>query len=177
MILTMTWMLGIGIGIHACPVGEEGSIKFVRTFLEARFSKDKDFSEFVAPKITLLPGHEYLKERYGVVGAGQRSTSKEVNRDDFVKVTNGLRAELTEKKAARLRELLSKCDYTLRSLKKGDNTVDPPDPVGTPDKKIHLLAEEGDALVFVRPKPKGDFLFFVVRKIEGKRKIVAEYVD
>ena len=57
-----------------------------------------------------------------------------------------------------------------------NNAVEPSDPVGTPDGKLHFKIEDGDALLKIAP-PKGDFLLFQIRPIEGKWRVVAEYLD
>ena len=66
--------------------------------------------------------------------------------------------------------------FEILETKPGPFATDPPDPVNTPDGKLHFMIEDGDILFKVGPaKPrKGDFLLFQLRPLEGSWKVVAE---
>jgi hypothetical protein len=72
--------------------------------------------------------------------------------------------------------VLETLKYEVLKVKAGKVQVDPTDPVGTPDGKLHFEVKEGDVLLKVSP-PKGDFLYLHLRKVNGTWLIVSEYID
>ena len=56
-------------------------VKFVQAFLTIRFTKGASPDAFIGAKITLLPGHEYLKKRYGLSEDVKRSQMLTVKKD------------------------------------------------------------------------------------------------
>ena len=145
----------------------------IRNFLEGKLG---EMERTYAERIVLVPGSEMLKDKYGLAGA----------KGDMEPVVVG-RATLlvTMKEAFGGRPLLPPevIDAYFDALKfepldagVGDYATDPPDPVGTPDGKIHFTIEPGDVLFKVGPE-KGDFMLFQFRAIDGVWVVVAEYLD
>ena len=129
-----------------------------------------------APKVQLMPGHEFLKERYGVAGPKGRSAAVTIEQGKLLKVIRNSRKDDPLPPAEVVDKLLATLTYTPVKTAIGDFATDPADPVGTPDGKLHFTIEDGDVLIKVSP-PKGDFLLLQYRKVAGTWKIVAEYLD
>ena len=99
-----------------------------------------------AKQIVLMPGNELLKAKYALAGPKGEKEAITVDRTKLL------------------------------GTKVGDFATVPPDPVDTPDGKLHLTIAGGDVLLKVGPE-KGDFMLFQFRQIEGKWRVVAEYLD
>ena len=149
-----------------------------KAFLVAKFTGDKKALEDIyAEKVLLLPGHEYLKARYGINPSGDRSKPKMIAKDELIKLDAKLAERLSEKDCKELIEFLKKSRFTF-TVAKGENTkMDPSDPAGTPDGKLTLPTQEGDVIMKIQPKPKGDYLLYVLRKDKDRWKVVADYTD
>ena len=164
---------------------DEGAIESAKTHLKGTLKGNyKGLAATYAPKVKLMPGHEFLKEDYGLVGAGARAEGAEVERDKLIAAMEneaaGRPARPAEPVDARHPErvdgVLETLKYEVLKVKAGKVQVDPTDPVGTPDGKLHFEVKEGDVLLKVSP-PKGDFLYLHLRKVNGTWLIVSEYID
>ena len=126
-----------------------------------------------------MPGHEFLKPEYDLTtNADALHEGATVNPAKLVAVMKkAFKEPIVEPEF--LEKLLDLYDFEILDTKAGDFSTPPPDPVKTPDGKLHFMIREGDLLFKVGPaKPrKGDFLLFQMRPLEGSWKLVAEYLD
>jgi hypothetical protein len=129
-----------------------------------------------AKEVKLMPGHEFLKKRYGLAVDDSRNTALVLDSKTYVdaikKSAEGRPARPTEKVDAMLKTL----KYDALEVAEGDFATAASDPVGTPDGKLHFHIKQGDAVVKVSP-PQADFLLLQLRKVDGQWKVVAEYLD
>ena len=58
--------------------------EFVRDYIRAKFKGEA--AEYYSDKVTLLPGHEYLKPEYGIAGEGGRGKAFEADRAQILKL-------------------------------------------------------------------------------------------
>jgi hypothetical protein len=159
-----------------CSANEE-AIESAKTHLNRSLhGNNKELATTYAPKVTLMPGHEFLKEEYGLVGDGGRAEGAEVERDKLIAAMETAAAGRPARPAERVDALLETLKYEVIEVEAGKVKVDPSDPVGTPDGKLHFEVKEGDVLLKVSP-PKGDFIFLHLRKVDGNWLIVSEYLD
>jgi hypothetical protein len=151
----------------------EEAIAAAKLHLGASLQGDrKVLVESYAPKISLKPGHEFLKKQYGLVGEGGRAEGAEVERDPLVAVIVKAVAARPVGKADRIDAMLKSLTYTAMTTEVGDFAADPSDPGG----KLHFAIKAGDVLLKAAP-PKGDFVLFQLRKTDGKWQVVGEYLD
>jgi len=146
--------------------------KHVRNFLEGNFNK---MEQTYAKQIILLPGNELLKAKYRLAGAKGDMEAITVDR---TKLLETMKKSLPHPviPANILDKVFEAYRFETLKTKVGDFATVPPDPVDTPDGKLHLTIADGDVLFKVGPE-KGDFLLFQFRQIEGKWRVVAEYLD
>lgn len=156
---------------------DEGATKAAKAHLDS-FLKGKhgELARTYAPKVALIPGHEFLKAEYGLAGDGTRAEGAEVGRDKLIAAMEKAAAGRPDRPAGRVDALLETMKYEVIEVAEGKVGIDPSDPVGTPDGKLHFEIKKGDVLLKVSP-PKGDFLVFHLRRIDGSWRIVAEYLD
>ena len=149
-----------------------------KAFLVAKFTGDKKaLEDFYADEVLLLPGHEYLKARYGFNPSGDRSKAKTIAKKELIKLDAKLAEKLSEEDCKDLIEFLKKSRFTF-TVAKGEKTqMDPSDPVETPDGKLTLPTKKGDVIVKIQPEPKADYLLYVLRKDKDRWKVVADYTD
>lgn len=145
----------------------------LRSILEG---DNKKLADTYAAKIVLMPGHELLKEEHGLAGPKGRKEAMTVTRTKLLITMEKAREEWCKPPVEKIDELLKTLAFESIKVEIGDNATDPSDPVDTPDGKLHFKIKDGDALVKVAP-PKGDFLLFQLRQIDGKWRVVAEYLD
>ena len=175
-LLTLTLTLTLAV---LCQVGhaDKGAIEVAKTHLDSNLKWNfKKLSETYAPKVTLMPGHEFLKEEYGLAGAGGRDKGGEIDRDKLIAAMKKASADRRERPQERIDKLLKSLTYEVIETKEGDFATEASDPVGTPDGKLHFAIKKGDVLLKVAP-PKGDFLLFHLRKKDGAWSVVSEYLD
>ncbi len=155
---------------------DEGAIESAKTHVNGSLKGNhKELAATYAPKVTLMPGHEYLKEEYGLVGVGGRAKGAEVERDKLIAAMETAAAGQPASPAKQVNALLETLKYEVIKVEEGKVEVSP-DPVGTPDVKFQFQVKKGDVLLKVSP-PKGDFIFLHLRKIDGSWRIVSEYLD
>lgn len=132
-----------------------------------------------AGEVELLPGHEFLKEEYELLGGEKREKGARLASGRLIaameKAFKG--RPIVEEEV--LEKLWARFAFEEVEGAVGDVVIDPPDPVGTPDGKLHFTMVEGDVLYKVGPKKpaKGDYLLFQVRELGDGWRIVAEYLD
>jgi len=156
---------------------KDDSIAAAKMHLGTFFKGDfKKLESSFAAKIVLMPGHELLKQQYGLAGPGGRKTATTVERAKVIaaltKATQG-RPKMSDEQ---IKTMIQKLKFETLPAKEGDFAAAPADPVDTPDGKLHFTIKKGDVMIKVSP-PRGDFLLYQSRKIDGKWKIVAEYLD
>jgi hypothetical protein len=155
----------------------EKAIESAKAHLEGSFGADyRTLDATYAPKVTLMPGHEFLKEEYGLAGAGGRAEGADVEADQLIKAMETAAAKQPARPADRVKALLDTLKYEVVKVAEGPVAIAPSDPVGTPDGKLHFQVKKGDVLLKVSP-PKGDCLLLHLRKIDGIYRIVSEYLD
>jgi hypothetical protein len=159
-----------------CGADEEAT-KSARTHLDQLFKgRHRELSATYAPKVTLMPGHEFLKKEYGLVEDGARAKGAEVERDKLIAAMEKAAADRPAKPADRVDAFLETMKYEVIEAAEGKVGTAPSDPVGTSDGKLHFEVKKGDVLLKVSP-PKGDFLLLHLRQIDGSWRIVSEYLD
>ena len=129
------------------------------------------------PKVQLLAGHEFLKDKYQLAPEGARDKGAVVVRDKLVAAM--AKQQVAKKKQfdeERFEKMLGQLDYKPLKTKEGKFVADPTDPVRTPDGKLHFVIKKGDILLKVSP-PKGDFLLLQMRFQKGSWVVVAEYIN
>jgi hypothetical protein len=152
--------------------------RFGKVFVVAKFTGDvKALDRMYADEVLLLPGHEYLKKTYGINPSGDRSKAKSLAKKKMIELDLRLAGRLDEEKRKKLTDVLNKCTYTFAVAKGGSTKMDPSDPLGTEDGKLTLSTRKGDVVMKVQPKPKGDFLLYVLRQEKDLWKVVADYTD
>lgn len=132
--------------------------------------------ETYSSKISLLPGHEYLKVEYDLAGPDGRDKGAEVDREKLIAAIGKEVEQSPARSGERVDALLKSLAYTEIKTAPGEFITGSSDPVGTPDKKLHFMIQQGDVLLKVSP-PKGDYLLFQLRQEQGKWRVVAEYLD
>ncbi|MGI9242948.1 MAG: hypothetical protein ACR2RV_19270 [Verrucomicrobiales bacterium] len=145
----------------------------VRSFLKADF---KNMKMTYAARVKLMPGSEMLKAEYGFAGENGLNEEVTVDRTELLAALEKVSGGRPLVKADSLDKLFKAFSFKVLTNRRGDYAVDPPDPVGTPDNKLHFAIEERDVLIKVGPE-KGDFLLFQFRQIDGGWRVVAEYLD
>lgn len=156
---------------------DEKAIATAKSHLSSNLKTDVEkLTKSYAPKIMLMPGHEFLKEEYGLAEPGGRATGLEVERGDLLAAMKKAADDRPERPADRIEKLLETLTYEVIETELGDFVTDSTDPVGTPDGKLHFAIKDGDVLLKVSP-PKGDFLLLHLRKFDESWRIVSEYID
>ena len=160
--------------VEARQVDGAGQIarEHVRNFLEGKFN---EMEKSYAKQVVLMPGNELLKAKYGLAGPKGEKAAITVDRTKLLEtMTKSFPRPLF---AANIVDKLFQA-YRFEPLKTkvGDFATLPPDPVDTPDGKLHFTIADGDVLFKVGPE-KGDFMLFQFRRIEGKWKVITEYLD
>jgi len=170
-------LLPNGIAAHSRP-GEPGpelvaAQKHLRAFLTGDV---KTLAKTYAPDVRLMPGHEMLKEEYGLAQAGARATGAAVARDKLVPAIGGVMTRTGGFSEETLDKLLKMMTYKPLKIKDGKVVTDSTDPVQTADGKLHFQTESGDVVLKIAP-PEGDFLLLQLRQVDGAWMVVAEYID
>lgn len=129
-----------------------------------------------ADKVVLMPGHEFLKDEYGLAGPKGRDEAVAVERATLLEKMNAADAGRKQRTADERVALMKSLTFTVLEVAAGDFATEASDPVGTADGKLHFMIREGDVLLKVAP-PKGDFLLFQLRQIGDGWRVVAEYLD
>jgi len=147
----------------------------VRSFMEGKFDK---MTDSYAAKVRLMPGHEMLKAEYGLAGEGARTTGATVDRAKLLGASMKAFGGRPVVPPDVLEKLLTAFEFQVLGPGLGDHGVDSPDPVDTPDGKVHFIIKQGDVLLKFAPKNgKGDFLLFQLRQVAGGWRVVAELLD
>ena len=160
------------VEVRRADIAVQAAREHVRNFLEGDFNK---MENTYAKQIILMPGNELLKAKYGLAGP---KGEKEAITVDRTKLLGTMKRSFPRPLiAANIVDKVFQA-YRFESLntKVGEFATVPPDPVDTPDGKLHLTIADGDVLLKVGPA-KGDFMLFQFRQIEGKWRVVAEYLD
>jgi len=149
-----------------------------KMFLIAKFTGDgKALDGIYADKVLLLPGHEYLKAEYGINPSGDRSKPKMIAKKDLIELDAKLAEKLSKDDSKKVIEFLKKSILTFTIADGTGTKLDPPDPVGTPDGKLTLPTRKGDVIMKIQPKPKEDYLLYILRKDRNRWKVIADYTD
>lgn len=154
-------------------VAQEVARSHVRNLLEGHIDR---MAATYAPRIHLLPGSELLKSEYGLAKVGERAKSLAVERPVLLATLKKAFGGAPIVPAENLEVILKAFRFEVVETAPGDFATAPPDPVDTPDGKLHFQIRMGDALIKVGPE-KGDFMLFQLRPLEGQWRVVAEYLD
>ena len=154
----------------------------VETHIKALITLDTEaLAKTYADKVVLKPGHEFLKDRYGLAAKGERSRAKSVDRKTLLAAMAKQAKETPRPSPPKdeLKKLME--DLLIQSLaaKPGDFVTDSADPVDTPDRKLHFTIKDGDTFFKIQPPGEArDFILLQLRKGEdGTWRVVAEYLD
>lgn len=171
-LLTLILLLSAPLA-YAAPGGIEFAKAHVRSTL---MSDHKKLEETYAPKVTLMPGHEFLKEKYGLAGPGARGKGAEVERGKLIAAIARASSDRPGLPEEHVKRILSTLKYQSMKVHEGDFETEASDPVETPHGKLHFTIRKGDLLIKVSP-PKGDFILLHLRMENGAWKVVSEYLD
>jgi hypothetical protein len=161
----------------AAVAGDKLAISTAKIHVAAIVRQDVDALEKTyAAEVGLIPGHEFLKDEYGLTKPGGRARGATVEREKLLAAMKKAVADRPPRPADRVDKMLASLTYTPLDAVPGEFATDPSDPVDTPDGKLRFDIKKGDVLVKVAP-PKGDFLLLQLRQIKSAWKVVAEYVD
>ena len=159
------------------PAAVQAATATAKAHLRGLFLADfKTSEDTYAAKVTLMPGHEFLKPKFGLAGPKGRSGAVTVPQAKLLKAmkeaSNGPKLSGKE-----IDELFKK--FTFGAIKEDpkDGGINPADPVATANGKLDFEMKAGDVLLKVGPGSGDDFLLFQLRKIDSKWKVVAEYLD
>ena len=140
-----------------------------KAYVLAKFGGPKDTLESsLAEEIILLPGHEYLKKEYGINPSGDRGKQMKVSREKLIDLHQTAWKALPDAKKRKIADMLEKSVYTF-VVASGELT----DAGG----RLKLPTRSGDVVMKVQPKPTGDFLLYVLRRLDGQWKVVMDYTD
>lgn len=161
---------------HLCNA-DEGATKVAKFHITNLLKGDfEELSNSYSKDIQLMPGHEFLKKRYKLSKDGDRSKSITIPSHDLIasmiKSAEGRPKKLEEQ----IEALHKSLKYELVKTPAGDFAIEPADPVATPDKMLHFTIKKDDVLLKIGP-PEGDYLLLHLREINGKWKVVSEYLD
>lgn len=145
----------------------------IGSILNADFSK---LEGSYASQVTLMPGHEFLKPKYKLTESEGRKEATKVDRKKLIDAMTKSIEGKPKRPADRITSLLESLKFEALKTTEGDFATESSDPVKTTDGKLHFKVEKSDVILKVAP-PKGDFLLLQMRNIEGKWRIVAEYLD
>jgi hypothetical protein len=149
-----------------------------KKFVSAKFSASREsFLKALAPEVLLLGGHEYLKKEYGISQTGDRMKSVAVKRDTLADLDAKVYSQFPKKKMEKIKELLAQADYRFVISKQNGMTLDPWTQEETGKRTRSLPTKKGDVVMVVLPEPKGDYLLYVMRKIDGTWRVVMDYTD
>ena len=153
-----------------------GAIEVAKSHVSSNLTSDhKKLAETYAPNVVLMPGHEYLKEKYGLAKAGARGKGAEVKRGKLIATLTRASAGLPAFPVEHAERVLDKLKYQSVKVHEGDFATDPSDPVETQDGKLHFMIKKGDLLIKVAPA-KGDFVLLQLREEDDSWRVVAEYL-
>ena len=157
---------------------EDGAIEAAKKHLGYTLKKSdhEKLGKTYAPTVTLMPGHEFLKEEYGLAGEDGRDKGAEVDRAKLIAAIVKASADRPDRPADRIEKKLGRLAFEIIEAKEGDFATDASDPVGTPDGKLHFSIEKGDVLLKASPGG-GDFILLHLRKIDGSWMVASEYLD
>ena len=156
---------------------DDAAIAIAKDHLKSTLTRDfKVLGKTYAPKVTLMPGHEFLKPEYGLAEAGDRSKAVELKRGKLIAAMKKDVAGQPARPLERVEEKLKTLRYEPLEIAEGDFATAPSDSVKTPDGKLHFAIKKGDVLLKVSP-PRGDFVLLHLRKGDGGWQVVSEYLD
>jgi hypothetical protein len=173
-------ILAVFIGCTTSLVADERTDKaleatkqHMRSFLSADFEK---LAETYDATVTLMPGHEFLKPRYGFAADENRAKATVVDRDKFIGKFKELAKDAPKRSAEKIDAMMSELRYVTLEVSPESPSAIPSAPVSTTDGKLHFPISDGDVLIEVSP-PVGDFILFHLREKDGAWKVVSEYLD
>lgn len=171
--ITVAALLMFGGALLADDKAVEASKSHLGNFLRADYKKLEDT---YAPKVVLMPGHEFLKVEYGLTAEPGRMKAAEVERGKLTQAMSKAGEGRPARPADKIAALMESLTFEVLKTTVGDFAAGASDPVGTPDSKLHFTIKEGDVLVKAAP-PKGDFILIQLRQEGGAWRVVAEYLD
>lgn len=170
-------LLPNGIARPSAPEAGKAPVAAAKRHLRAFLRGDAEtLKTSYAANVQLLPGHEMLKDEYGLAEAGARATGATVARDKLAASIAEVMAKIGGFSEETLDQILETMKYEPLPVTKGEVVTDASDPVQTADGKLHFTTEPGDILLKIAP-PEGDFFLLQLRKIDGEWAVMAEYID
>lgn|GEM_PF-1372191 len=137
---------------------------------------NKELAQTYSKEVTLKPGHEFLKEKYGLAGVDGRSKELTTPSKQLILAIKKAYAAKPARPEERINKMLNSVTYKILPTTKGDFIIPSSDPVGTPDGKLHFSILADDLMIKISP-PKGDFILLQLRKKDDSWTVVAEYLD
>jgi hypothetical protein len=162
-----------GCGLPACadePDSVDPKCKELgKAYVLAKFGGQKEILESsLAEEIILLPGHEFLKKEYGINPSGDRRKQATVSRGKLIDLDQTAWKALPDAKKQKIPDMLEKSVYTF-VVAAGE--------LADAGGRLKLPTRPGDVVMKVQPKPTGDFLLYVLRRLDGQWKVVMDYTD
>ena len=137
---------------------------------------DNKLANTYADKVVLMPGHEFLKPEYGFGESRNRSVAATVPREKLIQAMKKVNEKRTKRSKKKIDEVLQEFKISKLEMNPKKNATAPSDPVGTPDGRLNFKIKSGDVMLKAGPET-GDSFVFQLRDIDGKWKVVAEYID
>jgi hypothetical protein len=175
--MKMLLLIILKLTVAVCPAfGNEAAVATAKLHLKATLTGDAaSLGNSYAAEVRLMPGHEFLKPSHGFTTDAQRKTATVVASDKLIAAIKR-ETEAQPRKPERIEAMLKSITLASLEVREGDFAVAPSDPVNTEDGKLHFQIVKGDLLLKVSP-PKGDFFLLQMRSVDGKWRVVAEYLD
>lgn len=123
-----------------------------------------------APRVTLMPGHEFLKERYGIAGEEGRSKKLEVESERIIEALERVNKNRTADVGERIQKLLESLKYEQVEIEGGKLELD------GDEHEVDVVIQEGDVFYKISPG-ESDFLLLHLRQIDGIWRVVSECID
>jgi len=171
------WIPALLILVSPLCRADDGALEAAKAHIAGIMSKDpRVLAATYAPKITLMPGHEFLKERYGLAGKDGRMKALEVESVKLLEVMEKSMEGQAKAPNEQVEAFLKVLKFEPLEIKEGDFAVQSPNPTGTPDNMLHFQVLKDDVIFKVSP-PRKDYIVLHLRQLEGVWRVVSECFD
>ena len=165
-------------GLAQQPAPKTDYQQIGKRYVSAKFGADrKSLIKTLAPEVLLLGGHEYLKKEYGLNPTGDRRKPIKVKRDILVDLDLKVYSTFSADEKQEIKQLLARSVYRFLIAERDGMKLNPWNPQDTEKTTLSLPTKKGDVVMIVLPEPKGDYLLYVMRKVDEAWKIVMDYTD
>lgn len=148
---------------HADDAAIEVAQAHIRSNLGSDFEK---LALTYGSRVMLMPGHEFLKKKYGLAGAGGLEKGAIVGRDGLIEAMAKASAGRPALPQQHVERILGNLKFESIEVHEGDFA----------SGELQFKIRKGDSLIQVAP-PKGDTILLHLRMEEGSLRVVSEYLD